>query len=1580
MSHDFTSILQRFLSYVEEAPGQVAFHYIHADGIVEQITRGDLLRRSAAVGNYLRAHAQPQDRICIALPHGPQFLYAFLGTLYARMIAVPCNLPRSRRNQSLARLQALIEDATPRLVLGTEASGPLLATEGRESNSDPAVAARDLRQVPVESLFAEPDHEWRESPTDAEAGEVAYLQYTSGSTGRPKGVMVTHGNLIANERAIQSALGHSPETVMVSWLPFFHDMGLICGLLQPIFVGFPGVLLSPQMFMNDPFGWLKACSDFRATTTGAPNFAYDLCVERITDEQVAQLDLRSLQVAYNGSEPVRHETQARFAARFAPVGFRSEAFLPCYGLAEATLIVSGGPWHAPVASIRLDVSGTQVDTREEQDEATGGKRSPRVVSCGQIAPETVVVVVDPASQTPVANGHTGELWVRGSSVTAGYWNNADETERVFGARLADDTGHRFLRTGDLGLVHAGEVYITGRLKDLLIVRGRNIYPQDLETHLLATLDLKGVNRCAAVGLERDRREGVGIVLEANAEMRNLVRSSDREGSPELDAIARQIHQQILDEFDVAIDGIAFMRPGRLPRTTSGKLQRSACRAAFDPHNDDLLYLTHPEQYLATPVSAVLARIRELLRKHQELAPDEAAEDADNRVSLSQLGMDSLSRTAFLGELENEYSIASSEALNSNDPTLHEIVQWIRRTAPSRSQTETPASVPSAAPAAASTHPGHDSVPAPHLQVSQAASVAQAPAARSRSLDTGDDRVLRVDSKVTSMSDFEQREARDLFAKTRDFSPWLEDYELRGFKRYLLPVIEQRGGRALVGGDRYAEQREVILFASADYLGLSHDPRVKLAAARSIMEHGCNVGSVPLIAGSTPVHSRLERELAEWLGTESCVLFPTGQSANMATIAALCSQKDTVVVDNQVHYSILEGVRLAHARWRTFLHNNPDSLREVLESVRQSNPDRGVLVIVEGVYGIAGDVSNLPELLAVAHTYDARVMIDDAHGIGVLGHAAGGAAQLQGVSSQVDILMGSLSKALGSFGGFVAARKDVVDYLRFFAKSIAFAVGMPTVNAAASLEALSIIREEPQRVRELLTKSAHFRQALVDMGFTEAGQSESTIMSLVVGDEKRLRDLTRLLFEQGVWVEGLPFPAVPRGQERIRFRVRVQHTFQDLEEAAQAVRRIVRPLRRRSASTFGTPSLADSCDNWRWQTRQSLTVAESRMVAQLAIDVSHERGSALPWVSREFIEKYYRRDEYWRNLPAEPEWHLLFADEDLLAAFCVDRTQVTIDGSQEAVELLGTLTYCQVASNHVRARIEEVTAARRDRVQTLIAPANHPVFVFGAGSHDWQPATAKPLLESSLAASEDRLFDEAHWAPSGEKRYWQVRLDQHAGQHGHAVTRGDRSRTTLREFRRHDPVKEVEWMAPLIQQTLGQLELCAPLNEQVILGLIQDLRELIMPGFWLVAEREERPIAFVLAYPNITQEFLRVAGAADIADFQLMQQAMEHAPEAFVAWLAVDPDHANQGVAEHLLEELMRRLRARKYTHAWLSWELVDGATPQQQLLDVCGVVEQSVSMPVLARLPSRSASPSSVPAPHVTAAKAEETAPSDWAM
>lgn len=541
----YSTLIDLLSARARTDPQRVAFIFLSDGEEHAQITYGGLHRRACAVGGYLQASSAAGERALLLLPSGLDFVVSFFAALYAGMIAVPAYPPSTSRDDGKARrLQSIVTDARPSRVLTT----PQLAHKLRSRASLLPDAIELVHGSGVDDSWAD---RWRPPRIDAES--TAFLQYTSGSTAQPKGVMVSHGNILRNERMIQTQFARSAESTVVSWLPPYHDMGLIGGLLQPLYAGSLGVCMSPSAFLRQPIAWLRAISRYRAHSSGGPNFAYDLVVSMTTDEQRRGLDLSTWRVAFNGAEPVRLATIDRFSQAFEPYGFRREAFFPCYGLAEATLIVTGRQ------GLRM-VEGASSG-------APGAPARP-LVSCGAPVVETQVLIVDPATREPCAAGELGEIWVQGPAVASGYWNQVEETERTFGASLAGTPG-RFLRTGDLGCLRDGELIVAGRLKDLIIIRGENYHPEDLE---LAASDSHAAVRfqpCAAFTADVGGDEAL-----------ILLHGVDRSGRESLHDAARSVRDAISRHHGLRVHTVVLVDAAVIPRTSSGKVQRHVCRARF----------------------------------------------------------------------------------------------------------------------------------------------------------------------------------------------------------------------------------------------------------------------------------------------------------------------------------------------------------------------------------------------------------------------------------------------------------------------------------------------------------------------------------------------------------------------------------------------------------------------------------------------------------------------------------------------------------------------------------------------------------------------------------------------------------------------------------------------------------------------------------------------------------------------------------------------------------------------------------------------------------------------------------------
>ncbi|WP_437688570.1 amino acid adenylation domain-containing protein [Sorangium sp. So ce176] len=546
----------------EQRPSAHAYTFLlDGESDARSMTYGELDLRARALAAELQAGARAGERALLLVPPGLDFIAAFFGCLYAGLVAVPVPLPQ--RKSGLLRVLAIVRDCRPSVVLTTEA---LLGAVAMLRDDPSLTELSHLRFMTVDAVQDGQGDAWRAPRVTAET--LAFLQYTSGSTGTPKGVVLTHGNLLRNELMIQRAFAHTEESVIVGWLPPHHDMGLIGNILQPLYVGVPCVQLSPDQFLMKPRRWLEAISRYRATTSGGPNFAYELCIRKIPPEQRGGLDLGSWQVAFNGAEPIRAATLDRFAEAFAPAGFRRDAFYPCYGLAEATLLVTGGAAGAPPI-VRAADRAALAEGRAAFDPRDPEAGVP-LVGCGGSPAGDEVRIVDPETFRACEDERVGEIWVAGASVAQGYWERPEDTAATFDARLSTGEGP-FLRTGDLGFFSRGELYVTGRLKDLIIVRGRNIYPQDIE--LTAEESHPGLRAGggAAFSVDVDGEERVVVVQELG---RRAPASTD---PAELGAA---IERAVADRHEVAVHAVVLIKPGSLPRTTSGKVQRRACRGRF----------------------------------------------------------------------------------------------------------------------------------------------------------------------------------------------------------------------------------------------------------------------------------------------------------------------------------------------------------------------------------------------------------------------------------------------------------------------------------------------------------------------------------------------------------------------------------------------------------------------------------------------------------------------------------------------------------------------------------------------------------------------------------------------------------------------------------------------------------------------------------------------------------------------------------------------------------------------------------------------------------------------------------------
>ncbi len=558
------TLVELLQSRAVETGSGCEYGFLNEDGTLTTWTVADIARRATAIAAVLQDECQPGDRVLLVYPPGIEFVPAFLGCMCAGVLPVPATYPKPRR--PMPRLTSISQDSGAAVVLTTSATLDTLEL----SRTSPELQA--LNWLATDAIADEQASRWRRLRPDP--SDLAFLQYTSGSTSEPKGVMVTHANLMHNLEVIKRAFAvdrlheDGSERTSVWWLPAYHDMGLIGGILGALYAGGRLVMMPPATFLKRPFVWLKAMSDFKATVSGAPNFAYDMCIAKTTQEDRKGLDMSRWRLAFCGAEPVRAETLRRFAEAFAPCGFRETSFYPCYGLAEATLLATGGD--GPAVPVVRSVCADSLGCHQIQEVAGRQDASTRdFVGCGRPWLGQEVLIVDSDSRLPVPEDRVGEIWLRGPSIARGYWNRREETAAEFGAARSDDPTCHYLRTGDLGFVHGGQLFVTGRTKEVIIVRGRNLYPQDIELT---------VGRCHA---SLNGGAGAAFSIEVDgAEQLVVVHEIDRQYRGEFDEIIRAVRHSVVNEHELDPYSVVLIRQASLPRTTSGKIQRNLCRRQY----------------------------------------------------------------------------------------------------------------------------------------------------------------------------------------------------------------------------------------------------------------------------------------------------------------------------------------------------------------------------------------------------------------------------------------------------------------------------------------------------------------------------------------------------------------------------------------------------------------------------------------------------------------------------------------------------------------------------------------------------------------------------------------------------------------------------------------------------------------------------------------------------------------------------------------------------------------------------------------------------------------------------------------
>ena len=651
---------------------ETAYTYLlDGESLEESLSYHELELRARAIAAMLQDMRCERERILLLFPPGLDYVAAFLGCLYAGAIAVPIYPPDPGRiERTLPRIQIIAHDAQVAAALTTSS---ILTFSDSLLNVAPEL--KSIRWLATDNIPTEVAGSWR-SP-DISANSIAFLQYTSGSTGSPKGVQLTHANLLWNSSLIHQRFENTAESRAVIWLPPYHDMGLIGGILQPLYTGHRVILMSPIAFLQRPVRWLQAISRFRGTISGGPNFAYDLCERKTTLDEISKLDLRDWSVAFNGAEPIRRETIYRFAAKFEPCGFRREAFYPCYGLAEATLLVSGSVKGQGPVFRYFDQGALKNQCAAEVTDADLSAHP--LVGCGRSNVAQRILIVAPDTLLELPPGRVGEIWISDPSVAQGYWNQPDETRRVFQAFLSDTGAGPFLRTGDLGFVHDGELFVTSRLKDLIIIRGINHYPQDVEVTAEESHPALRKGCGAAFSIDVNGEERLVIVQEVDS-------ATCTESKEAMEAI----RQAVAEKYQVQVFAIGLIKPRTIPKTSSGKIQRSACRQAFLNRSLEIIdqsVFDYPSESEAGPEQSgeflqTESRqqktdfVKNYLRRHLASLVHVPVEKIDFHKPVSAFGLDSLTAVEMSELITENLNIELSAVDLLRGPSLSQLASRI----------------------------------------------------------------------------------------------------------------------------------------------------------------------------------------------------------------------------------------------------------------------------------------------------------------------------------------------------------------------------------------------------------------------------------------------------------------------------------------------------------------------------------------------------------------------------------------------------------------------------------------------------------------------------------------------------------------------------------------------------------------------------------------------------------------------------------------------------------------------------------------------------------------------------------------
>lgn len=1027
----FISIIDILHQQSKNSPDKVAVKFI-SQKEEEVLTYATLFRKIKIFAQVLQqSGAEKESRAILLLPPGLEYIISFLGCLYAGVIAVPLYPPR--KNQHAERVYNIIDDAKPNHLITNEVFVSQFS---------------DYQLINVDKVNDEVAHEGDTPSYEIAGHQIAFIQYTSGSTNQPKGVLISHDNLIENMKVIKSVIPVNSTHRGCSWLPPYHDMGLIGGILTSFYIGSEIITMSPAYFFQSPARWLEILSKEKVTLATVPNFALEYCLNKISSELIEQLDLSHLQCIFNGAEPIQLASIKRFIDTFTNCKLNPDVIYPCYGLAEATLMLTAKQYQDKTSSLSLNKSEFEQGRVVLAD--SNMIQSIPIVNCGKSVGDHHLQIVSPTTRMVLPELEIGEIWASGPGIARGYWNQPELTREIFGNVLASNPDISYMRTGDLGFMYQGDLFITGRMSDLIIIRGKNYYPQDIEQCISKIHpDFEPLAACT-FGVEVDGTEELVVLQEIK---REAMRRVDK------DAMIKQLRQVLLEQFELIPYAIVFLNPFTLPKTSSGKIQHNESRKAFLQNqlrdiarwerSDEM-----PEPLLMQPEKKTDLEgwLECWLKQHLNMT----LSTLDYEKNISELGINSIAAVELSHELKKSFGDTHDWLSALEQCSIQELISCYDN---AWGQTN-------------------------------------------RSFDDLKKLYFKVNDGISS-------------------------------------------NMTAVDGEQY------INYSGYNYLGLSGYSVVTDAVIDAVKEFGTSVSASRLVSGEKSLHVALEKSIADLIGTEDCVVLPSGYATNIAIITHLLNKDSLIIYDEFSHNSIIQAALFSGANRVAYPHNQYEFVADFLEKNRQRY--RKVLIVTEGIFSMDGDIPDVNTLISIKKRFDTQLMIDEAHSMGVLGKTGCGIREYQHIDPHdVDIWMGTLSKSFASCGGYIAGSHALIENFKYTAAGFIYSAGISPSNTAAALAAIQVMQKEPWRV-ETLHQRSELLLSLLKQHHIPTGLSQNTpIIPIIVREDAKAIALSQYLKQHHIWTSPIIYPAVERNLARVRLFVNGLHTEEQIYHTARVL--------------------------------------------------------------------------------------------------------------------------------------------------------------------------------------------------------------------------------------------------------------------------------------------------------------------------------------------------------------------------------------------------------------------------------------------